>query len=80
MRETEKIRSLPGSLAIRMETGLNEEIITNALNELTKGRTVIMIAHRLWTIADADNIVVLESGRASANGTHDELMESIPVR
>ena len=57
----------------------NEEIITNALNELTKGRTVIMIAHRLWTIADADNIVVLESGRASANGTHDELMESSSI-
>ena len=57
----------------------NEELITNALNELTKGRTVIMIAHRLWTIADADNIVVLESGRASANGTHDELMESSSI-
>lgn len=34
-----------------------------------------MIAHRLGTIADADNIVVLDSGRVSANGTHDELME-----
>lgn len=57
----------------------NEELITNALNELTKGRTVIMIAHRLGTIADADNIVVLESGRVSANGTHDELMESSSI-
>lgn len=54
----------------------NEELITNALNELTKGRTVIMIAHRLGTIADADNIVVLDKGKVSANGTHDELMES----
>ena len=34
-----------------------------------------MIAHRLGTIADADNIVVLDSGRVSANGTHDELMD-----
>ena len=57
----------------------NEELITNALNELTKGRTVIMIAHRLGTIADADNIVVLDSGRVSANGTHDELMESSSI-
>ena len=57
----------------------NEELITNALNELTKGRTVIMIAHRLGTIADADNIVVLDSGRVSANGTHDELMENSSI-
>lgn len=57
----------------------NEELITNALNELTKGRTVIMIAHRLGTIADADNIVVLDKGKVSANGTHDELMESIGI-
>ena len=57
----------------------NEELITNALNELTKGRTVIMIAHRLGTIADADNIVVLDSGRISANGTHDELMENSSI-
>lgn len=57
----------------------NEELITSALNELTKGRTVIMIAHRLGTIADADNIVVLDSGRVSANGTHDELMENSSI-
>lgn len=57
----------------------NEELITNALNELTKGRTVIMIAHRLGTIADADNIVVLDKGKVSANGTHDELMESSSI-
>lgn len=57
----------------------NEELITNALNELTKGRTVIMIAHRLGTIADADNIVVLDSGKISANGTHDELMENSSI-
>ena len=57
----------------------NEELITNALNELTKGRTVIMIAHRLGTIADADNIIVLDSGRVSANGTHDELMENSSI-
>lgn len=57
----------------------NEELITNALNELTKGRTVIMIAHRLGTIADADNIVVLDGGRVSANGTHNELMEKSSI-
>lgn len=57
----------------------NEELITNALNELTKGRTVIMIAHRLGTIADADNIVVLDGGRVSANGTHNELMNKSSI-
>ena len=57
----------------------NEELITSALNELTKGRTVIMIAHRLGTIADADNIIVLDSGRVSANGTHDELIENSSI-
>ena len=57
----------------------NEELITNALNELTKGRTVIMIAHRLGTIADADNIVVLDGGKVSANGTHDELIKNSSI-
>ena len=40
-----------------------------------QGRTVITIAHRLSTVADADEIVVLEKGIITERGTHDELLE-----
>ena len=40
---------------------------------LTKGRTVIMIAHRLSTVVGADKIIVLEEGRVAEQGTHKEL-------
>ena len=41
-----------------------------------KGKTVIMIAHRLSTIVDADKIIVLESGKAVEQGTHEELLQN----
>lgn len=52
----------------------NEDKIQEALNGLIRGRTLIVIAHRLSTVADADNIVLLDGGRISAQGTHAELL------
>ena len=52
-----------------------EAAIKSALRELMQGRTTFIIGHRLSTIALADEIVVLEQGRVTARGTHDELIE-----
>ena len=51
----------------------NEALIQAALAELTKGKTVLMIAHRLSTVVHADAIHVLEGGHLVESGTHDEL-------
>src|SRR3984893_5732062 len=52
-----------------------ERAVQHALDDLARGRTTIAIAHRLSTIRDADQILVLDSGRIFERGTHDELME-----
>lgn len=52
----------------------NEHLIHHALKELTKGKTVLMIAHRLTTITDADNILVIDKGIIAEQGTHSELI------
>ncbi|MBP9779011.1 ABC transporter ATP-binding protein [Candidatus Gracilibacteria bacterium] len=54
----------------------SEEHITHALDELFKGRTVIVIAHRLQTVKKADEIIVLEGGKVSERGSHDELIQN----
>ncbi|KOS45616.1 hypothetical protein ACN38_g3465 [Penicillium nordicum] len=53
-----------------------EEVVQQALNNVSKGRTTITIAHKLATIRDADNIVVMENGRILEQGTHNSLLES----
>ncbi len=52
----------------------SEKLVIDALEKLMKGRTVIMIAHRLTTIRDADQIIVIASGIVAENGTHDGLI------
>ncbi len=52
----------------------NESKIQEALRNLLKGKTAIIIAHRLYTIKNADKIVVLEEGKIIEQGTHNSLM------
>jgi ATP-binding cassette subfamily B protein len=52
----------------------NETKVQAAFSEMAKDKTVIMIAHRLSTVADADRIFVLSDGQLAEQGTHDELM------
>jgi len=53
----------------------NEYLVQKSFKELSKNKTVIMIAHRLSTIQGCDNIIVLENGRISEQGVHDELLK-----
>ncbi|MDD5770492.1 MAG: ATP-binding cassette domain-containing protein, partial [Candidatus Gracilibacteria bacterium] len=53
---------------------ISENKITNIINKALKNRTVIVIAHRLQTVMNADKIIVLESGKIIENGTHSELL------
>ncbi len=52
----------------------NEAVVRAGLERLTAGRTVLMVAHRLHTVRDADRIVFLDRGRIVEQGTHDELV------
>ncbi|WP_234992117.1 ABC transporter ATP-binding protein [Roseisalinus antarcticus] len=53
----------------------SEQIVQGALERLSQGRTTLVIAHRLSTVRDADQIVVMDQGRVMDIGTHDALLE-----
>ena len=53
----------------------NEKVIMGNLNEFFKGKTVVVVAHRLSTVKNADQIVVLEKGEIVERGTHRELVD-----
>jgi ATP-binding cassette subfamily B protein len=51
----------------------NERVIMDNLKEFFTGRTVVMVAHRLSTVSNADNIILLDKGRIIEQGTHQQL-------
>lgn len=57
----------------------NEEKMNAAISEVIRGKTVLVIAHRLHTITGADKIIVLNNGRIETQGTHDELLQCSSV-
>lgn len=59
--------------------GLNEQLLRKAIDAVAENRTLIVIAHRLSTVVDSDQIVVLDHGRVVGVGTHSELVASTPL-
>ena len=59
--------------------GLNEQMLREAIDAVAEDRTLIVIAHRLSTVVDSDQIVVLDHGRVVGVGTHSELVKSTPL-
>ena len=57
----------------------NEAILQNSIAKLVVGKTLIVIAHRLSTVKDSDQIFVVNDGNVTAHGTHEELLVSCPL-
>ena len=54
----------------------NEKELVDAIHQLTRDKTIIMIAHRLKTVRNADQILVVENGKITQQGTHEQLLEA----
>ena len=52
----------------------NEDKLQRSIGALTRGKTLLVIAHRLATIQNADQILVVDDGRIAESGTHDQLI------
>jgi ABC-type multidrug transport system fused ATPase/permease subunit len=59
--------------------GLNEQRMREAIDAVAKNRTLIVIAHRLSTVVDSDQIIVMENGSVIGAGTHSELVKTVPL-
>lgn len=59
--------------------GLNEQRMREAIDAVAEGRTMIVIAHRLSTVVDSDQIIVLDRGQVVGVGTHSQLVKSTPL-
>ncbi len=59
--------------------GPNEQRMREAIDAVAQNRTLVVIAHRLSTVVDSDQIIVLERGRVVGIGTHSELVKSTPL-
>lgn len=59
--------------------GVNERMMREAIDAVSAGRTLIVIAHRLSTVIDSDRIIVLEDGRVIGEGSHAELVAAVPL-
>ncbi|MEY2946566.1 MAG: hypothetical protein RL243_1350, partial [Actinomycetota bacterium] len=59
--------------------GLNEQRMREAIDAVAKNRTLIVIAHRLSTVVDSDQIIVMENGTVIGAGTHSELVKTVPL-
>ena len=59
--------------------GANERLLREALDAVAADRTLLVIAHRLATVVDSDQIIVLDHGRVVGTGTHEELVASTPL-
>lgn len=59
--------------------GLNEQRLKDAIDSVAKNRTLFVIAHRLSTVVDSDQIIVLDKGTVIGTGTHKQLLKSTPL-
>lgn len=59
--------------------GINEKLMRDAIDSVAKNRTLIVIAHRLSTVIDSDQIIVLEKGKILGVGTHKQLVKTVPL-